>query len=310
VSNEKPHGGESGPVLKQAGIIAVPDAVGSQFDHGAYEPETGRVFLAHTARGRVEVIDCAAARHVASLGGFPEAAGAVADRGEVLITNRGAASLAWLDARSLETRAVLKTAPRPNGVALLARRRLAIVACIGDEAHGPELQVIELAGEGRWSAALPGRPRWCVTDAAGERVFLAIRQPSMVWTARLPDLAAATHWPLPAAGAHGMDIDHASGRLYVACDAGALVELDTRDGAPGRRWPLNGEPDATFFNPANGLVHVAVAEPGLVQSFDTRSGAAAALATAPGAKTTALVPPDGLYVFSPAHLGVLALVET
>jgi hypothetical protein len=59
-------------------------------------------------------------RHLATLNGFPEAAGVVADDGHVLVTNRGAAGLSWIDARTLETRAVLDTGPRPNGVALVS----------------------------------------------------------------------------------------------------------------------------------------------------------------------------------------------
>jgi DNA-binding beta-propeller fold protein YncE len=295
--------------LREARIIEIPDAAGTLFDHGAFDPKSRRVFVAHTARDRVEVIDHDDARHVASLPGFPEAAGVVAEDGHVLVTNRGAAELAWLDARTLGTRALAKTGPRPNGVAIVARRHLAVVACIGDGAHGPELQVLDLAGGQRWSAALPGRPRWCVTDAEGARVFLAIQAPSMVWVARLPDLGAVERWALPAEGAHGIDIDHANGRLYVACDGRALIEVGSGSGELRRSWVLAGGPDATFFNPASGLVHVAIGDPGLVQSFDTRTGARGDFTTAPGAKTTALIPPNGLYVFSPTHHGALALVE-
>jgi hypothetical protein len=116
------------------------------------------------------------------------AAGVVADEAQVLVTNRGAATLAWLDGDTLETRAVFKTGRRPNGVAIVSRRGLAVVACIGDETRGPELQVLNLDGGQRWSVDLPGRPRWCVTDASGERVFLAIREPSIILTANLPNL--------------------------------------------------------------------------------------------------------------------------
>jgi hypothetical protein len=74
-------------------------------------------------------------------------------------------------------------------------------------------------------------------------------------------------------------------------------------------WPLAGVPDATFFNPTSGLVHVAVGEPGLVHSVNTRTGTGTEFTTAKGAKTTALVAPDSLYVFSPSHHGALGLVE-
>jgi DNA-binding beta-propeller fold protein YncE len=293
--------------LKIRGTVAIPNSSNASYDHGAFDPKSRRVFVAHTGRDCVEVIDHDASRHVATLNGFPEAAGVVAHDGHVLVTNRGAASLAWLDAATLETRSVFPTAPRPNGVAISSTARLAIAACIGDDAHEPELRAIDLHDGGRWALRLPGRPRWCVVDASNARVFLAIRQPSMVLVARLPKLDGVEHWPLPSGGAHGMDIDHDAGLLYVACDDGALVELDTKDGTVQHRWPLAGGPDATFYNASSGMVHVAIAEPGLVQSINPRTGASTALETAHGAKTTALVAPDRLYVLSPAHGGILEL---
>jgi hypothetical protein len=174
---------------------------------------------------------------------------------------------------------------------------------------GSELQVRVLDKTQRWSIALPGRPRWCVTNRAGTRVFLAIREPSMVLSARLPELEEIRHWSLPSSGAHGIDIDHRGNLLYVACDGGSLVALDALAGGVRAEWPLAGIPDATFFNPASGLVHVAIEDPGLVQSIDPRTGSSTQLLTAKGAKTTALVPPDRLYVFSPSHHGILVLGE-
>jgi hypothetical protein len=152
--------------------------------------------VAHTARDRIEVIDHDTSRHLATLHGFSEAAGVVADEGQVLITNRGAARLAWIDAHTLETRAVFDTGVRPNGVAIVSRLKLAVVARIGDNTHGPVLQVLDLSSRRRWVIDLPGRPRWCVPDAVGAQVFLAIRDPSMVLIARLPELDDVQHWTL------------------------------------------------------------------------------------------------------------------
>jgi hypothetical protein len=290
--------------LETRGIIAIPASSNTSYDHGAFDPRTRRVFVAHTGRDCVEVIHHDTRRHIATLEGFAEAAGVVAHDGEVLVTNRGAASLTWLDAATLRIRSVFATAPRPNGVAITSNAHLGIAACIGDDRHEPELQVIDLHGGGRWSLKLPGRPRWCVVDASNTRVFLAIRQPSRVLAARLPKLDRVEHWPLPAGGAHGMDIDHAAGLLYVACDDGALVEIAAQHGEVRQQWPLAGGPDATFYNAASGMVHVAVAEP---ESINPRTGSSSTIVTAPGAKTTALVAPDRLYVLPPAHGGVLEL---
>jgi hypothetical protein len=296
--------------LTAAGTIEIPDSTDTAFDHGAFEPETRRVFIAHTARNSLEVIEPDTNQHIATLRDFPEAAGVVADMGSVLVTNRGAASVAWVDARTLETRKVLNTGPRPNGVAIVSSLQVAIVASIGDETHKPQLEILRLEGDRRWSIELPGRPRWCVVDAKAERVFLAIREPSMVLVAQLPDLSAVQHWILPSGGAHGMDIDHQANLLYVACDGKLLVEVDIRSGEMRREWALVGGPDATFFNPNSGLVHVAIGDPGLIQSVDPRTGTSTQIVTAVGATTTALVNPDRLYVFSPLHKGVLDLRES
>ena len=74
----------------------------------------------------------------------------------------------------------------------------------------------------------------------------------MVLTARLPDLQDITHWKVPAVGAHGLEIDHRGGRLYVACDDATLVEIDAGSGKVSNQWPIAGAPDVTFFNPTTG----------------------------------------------------------
>ena len=296
--------------LKIAGSIAIPDAAGSEFDHAAFDTRSRRVFIAHTARDCVEVIDHDAGRHLATLPGFPGVAGAVADDGHVLVTNRGSASVALLDAGTLETRAVFRTGARPNGAVIVARSGLAIAACIGDDDEAPTLQLFGLTDHRHESIDLPGRPRWCVTDAAAERVFLCIREPSMVLVARLPDLGAVAHWTIPSSGAHGLDIDHSRGLLYVACDDSTLVEVSSASGEVTNVWPIAGPPDVTFFNPATGLVHVAIGEPGLVETIDPRTGRGTRTVTGAGAHTTALVGPDRLYVISPAHGGILVLADT
>ena len=295
--------------LKIIGTIAIPEAAGSEFDHAAFDAKSRRVFIAHTARNCIEVIDHDAGRHIATLPEFPGVAGAVADNGQILATNRGSASVALFDAVTLETRATFKTGGRPNGAVIIARSGLAIAACIGNDGETPSLQLFGLNDPKHVSIDLPGRPRWCVTDAAAERVFLCIREPSMVLVARLPDLGAVTHWKIPSSGAHGLDIDHSRQRLYVACDDSTLVEMSSMTGEVTNVWPIGGPPDVTFFNPATGLVHVAIGEPGLVDSIDPRNGHATRTVTGAGAHTTALVAPDQLYVISPAHGGVLVLSD-
>ena len=291
-------------------IIEIPDGANSEFDHAAFDPKTRRVFIAHTARDCIEVIDHDAQKHIATLPGFPGVAGAVADDGDILTTNRGGATITWLDAATYKVKAVFPSGPRPNGAAIVKRKAVGVAACIGDADQGPILQVIDLKNVTQRAIELPGRPRWCVTDEAAERIFLCIREPSMVLSARLPDLGHVVHWKLPSGGAHGLDIDHARHRLYAACDDGALVELDSMSGKLTNVWPIAGVPDVTFFNPATGLVHVAIGNPGLVETVNPQTGASARTMTGAGAHTTAIVVPHHLYVISPKHGGVLVLSDS
>jgi streptogramin lyase len=295
--------------LKSLGVIKIPNAENSEFDHAAFDPKTRRVFIAHTTRDCIEVIDHDAQKHIATLPGFTGVAGAVADDGEILTTNRGAASVTWLDGNTYATRVVFKSGPKPNGAAIVKRKSIGIAACIGDDREGPTLHLYDLRDRSHRSIGLPGRPRWCVTDADAEQVYLCIREPSMVLVARLPDLDDVIHWKLPSGGAHGLDIDHRRRRLYAACDDGALVELDSMSGDVTNVWPIAGVPDVTFFNPATGLVHVAIGDPGLVETINPRSGTSERTMTGVAAHTTAIVVPDRLYVISPAHGGLLVLAD-
>ena len=98
--------------LKSLGVVEIPNGANSDFDHAAFDPTTRRVFIAHTACDSIEVIDHDAKKHIATLPGFPGVAGAVADDGDILTTNRSAATITWLDAATYKTKAVFPSGPR------------------------------------------------------------------------------------------------------------------------------------------------------------------------------------------------------
>jgi hypothetical protein len=75
--------------------------------------------------------------------------------------------------------------------------------------------------------------------------------------------------PIPHAGPHGLDLDVARRRLFCACDAGVLVEVDADTGRLVAEAPIAGVPDVVFFNPALGRVYVAIGDPGVIDVFDT-----------------------------------------
>lgn len=299
-------------MLRSGRRIAIPGSAGGAFDHGAHEPATGRVFVAHTSADSVEVLDCAAGLHVGTVAGASKAAGVVAAGGRVLVTARGTNELMVIDAATLKVTARFETGTRPNGLAFAPARDFAVVACLGDDSAPPSLERIELSTGLRRAIELPGRPRWCVMDPAEEHVYCAIGEPSMIFVADLQPLEDDDHWLLPAAGAHGIDLDELDQRLYVSCDSGRLLAVSTETGELEDAWPLPGRPDATWFNPGNGLVHVSIAGAGCVATVRPQAHGpqVSVTPTGVGSKTSALVLPDRLLAFLPETGEALELVET
>src|SRR2546430_16664448 len=105
--------------LELLGSVAVPPFRDSGFDHGDVHLATGRIFVAHTRAGSVEVVDGERRAHVATIPGCPEASGVlcVQDAGVVFAAARGAGRAVGLDPTSAAAPRAIPTGPRPHGLA-------------------------------------------------------------------------------------------------------------------------------------------------------------------------------------------------
>jgi DNA-binding beta-propeller fold protein YncE len=287
-------------MLTLVGSVDLPAHAAGGFDHGDVHRATGRVFVAHTANGTVEVIDAEAGRPLATIPDCPEASGVLCaqEEGLVFAAARADGRLLVIEAPTLAVRAILRAGSHPNGLAWDARRRRLLVADVGDH----RARIVDLATETVTTAVeLPGRPRWCVYDPTGDAYFVNIREPALV--ARLDgetgDVVA--RFPVSSAGPHGLDLDATCRRLFVACDGGLVVVLDTETGREDASVPIPGLPDAIWFNPAREQLYVAIGDPGVLTVVDTATlTVAEQITTEPGAQTTAFDPErQRLYVFLP-----------
>ena len=75
--------------------VSLPPHPAGDFDHGDVYLQNGRVFVANTAAGTVEVIDGERLRHLATIPGCPKASGVLCAQAETLIfaAARGAGKL-------------------------------------------------------------------------------------------------------------------------------------------------------------------------------------------------------------------------
>jgi DNA-binding beta-propeller fold protein YncE len=262
--------------LRHRGFVALPPhAKAGGFDHAAVHEPTGRIFVAHTANDAVDVIDIAAQAHVGSITGLTGVAGALVVGGADLVatSNRGENTVAIVRGDDLAAVDRIGVGVRPNGLACDPRGDRLLVAHVGDPAIPGSYTVSLVDVRGRRRIAdvpVAGRTRWAVHDPVAGAFHVNIADPPQIAVVHAgPPAEIRRVVPIAHAGPHGLDIDVAGRRLYCACDAGVLVEVDADSGRVGATAPLAGAPDVLFFDPARRRVYVAIGDPGVIDVFDT-----------------------------------------
>ncbi len=256
-------------MLKHLSYVALPHHPAGGFDHADVHLKTGRVFVAHTANGTVEVIDGEKLHHITTLGNCPEASGVLCaqDEGLVFAAARASGRILMIDANSLAVASVFTVGSKPNGLAWDDRRKRLLIADVQDN----NARLLDPYTEGIEPALkLPGRPRWCSYDHEGERFLVNINNPSGISVLKADTLVQSSFLPISVTGAHGLDLDRA-GRAFVACDGKAIVTLDLKTGRELKVVPIAGSPDVIWCNPQYERLYCAIERPGVIEVVDTRS---------------------------------------
>jgi DNA-binding beta-propeller fold protein YncE len=286
--------------MPAASIDLPPHAPGGGFDHGDVDLETGRVFIAHTAAGTVEIVDGERGMHTGTIPGCREASGVLCAQEDRLVfaAARGAGKILVIAAGSNDVIGEVAVGPKPNGLAWDPGRRRLLAADVQDfRARLIDPQRRAVVAE----TLLPGRPRWCVYDRDRDRFLVNIREPACVAVLDANSAAVRTLLPVSSAGPHGLDLDLEHGRAFVACDGGKVLVLDLETGRELAAVAIEGEPDAIWYNPDRSHLYVAIGQPGVLDVVDTREPALVQrVTTEAGAHTTAFDRArQRLYVFLP-----------
>jgi DNA-binding beta-propeller fold protein YncE len=299
--------------LTRVGFVPIPPGSAPGFDHADVYRPGGRLYVAHTGADRVDVIDCGRRVFERSLPDLPGVAGVLVDEEhDVLFTSdRGAARVSVFRCSDESLIGRAPVGPHPNGLAYDRRRRRLYSFNLGDPVgENCTSSVVDLESmQPVAEIVLPGRPRWALYDSELDVVFANIREPAEIVVIDCADVAIARAIPVPAAGPHGLLLDQ--GRLFCAADEGALVILDRDSGDVQATLSLPGTPDVIMLDPALGRVYVAVGDPGVVCSFDSRLLEVLEIVpTEPGAHTLGWDPVGGtLYVFCPGSGGAAVFEE-
>jgi YVTN family beta-propeller protein len=281
--------------------IPLPPHPAGDFDHGDVSLESGRVFIANTAAGTVEVVDGERLRHLATIPGCPQASGVLCAQNEALIfaAARGAGKLLVIDPAANAVVRTVAVGSRPNGLAWDSLHKRLLVADVADNTA----RVVDpQAGQVIAAVPLPGRPRWAVYWQAGDRFLVNIREPAVVAAVSASTGALVDQFPVPGVGPHGLDLDQEGHRAFVACDGGTVVTLDTSSGSDLAQVPIAGAPDAIWHNHRTARLYVAIGDPGMIDVVNTRTMTVEEqISTEAGAHTTAYDRRrQRLYVFLPS----------
>lgn len=260
--------------LRHLGFVDLPaHAKAGGFDHAAVHEPTGQIYVAHTANDAVDVIDVDTRRHVESIPGLTAVAGALVAEPELVFTsNRGENTVGVFTVADPRVEKI-GVGIRPNGLAYDSRRARLLAAHVGDPTipGSCSVSVVDVRARKRIAdVAVAGRTRWTVYDPVADAFHVNIADPPQVVVVDAGDPVRIRRVvAVPNAGPHGLDIDVVRRRLFCACDAGVLLEIDADTGKILATEAIAGVPDVVFFNAALARLYVAIGDPGVIEVFDT-----------------------------------------
>jgi len=249
--------------------VSLPSHQSGGFDHADVHIESGRVYVAHTATGTVEVIDGEKAKHLATLPGCEEASGVVCAQDENLVfaAARGSGKLLIIDAIRNRVLREAKAGSAPNGLAWDSKRGRLLVADVQDN----QARLVDpYSGELVSALQLAGRPRWCAYSKSKDLFLVNIREPAGLALLAPEKMLQKAFLPISKAGPHGLDIDDKSGLAYVACDVGAVVTVDISAGHEEAVVQIGRGPDVCWLNTEKNRFYCAIGRPGVIEVIDTR----------------------------------------
>lgn len=261
-SAARPAGGLS---LTPVSDVALPGRA-TRFDYQTIDPSRRLPFIAHLGDSEVVVFDLRHRRVVATIPGVESVHGvlAVPQRGVVYASATGANEIVVIDERSLKVVARTQGGVFPDGLAFdPAEQRLFVsdergrTETVIDARSNRRIATLQLGGEAGNSQYDPrSRNVFVNVQTAGELVEIDARR--LVIAARIRVSATGC------AGNHGLALDEANDRAFVACeDSATLLLLDLRTRRILQTWSIGEDPDVLALDRKARRLYVA-SESGVV----------------------------------------------
>ncbi len=228
---------------------SIPLGEPDRWDYLTFDPDSGRLYAAHSTR--IDVIDIARGAVIGRVP-VPGANGValVTAHGKGYAGSRGQKSVLVFDLDSLKVSKTLPAAEDTDGVIYdPASHRVFVVE--GDPAAATVIDTE--SDEVIQQMPLGGRPEFAVADGAGH-LYVNITDKHEIARVDTKALRVDARWPMPGCMTpRGLAIDISENRLFSTCANAKMIIVDAGSGQIVSMLPIGKGSDAAAFDPARKL---------------------------------------------------------
>jgi DNA-binding beta-propeller fold protein YncE len=245
----------------------------TRLDYASVDAGRELLFIAHLGDGEVIVVDTRGHRLVKRIANVAQVHGvlAIPELGRVYASATGTNEVVAIDEKSLEITARMPGGTYPDGLAYSPETHKVYVS---DEHGGTDTVIDALSNTRIATVQIGGVIGNTQYDAASHHMFINAQS-----SRELIEVDPATdkivrRIKVPGAdGNHGLLIDSASHRAFIACEGNdRLIAIDLRSGAALAQFPVAKDPDVLAFDAQRQKLYVA-GESGEVSEFSVAGNA-------------------------------------
>lgn len=240
----------------------------SRFDYQSFDPNTGRLYIAHLGDGMLTVFDANKETVVGDVRDLPRVHGVIAipELHRIYASATGSNELAVVDDGTLKIVARVPAGDYPDGIAYASKLKKIYVS----DLHGQTDTVIDANTNQRLTTiALGGGAGNTQYDSVSEHIFVTVhRQNQLAEIDPIKDEVVARYSLSGCSEPHGLLIDSEHRLAFVACEENAkLVVFDLETKKLTAIHSIGADPDVLAFDKSLGRLYVS-AESGVISIFD------------------------------------------
>jgi DNA-binding beta-propeller fold protein YncE len=261
------------PPLRLRTLAGVPlGGRATRLDYASVDADRQLLFIAHLGDGEVIAVDTQARRLVKRIANVSQVHGvlAIPDLGRVYASATGTNEVVAIDEKSLQITARMPGGTYPDGLAYSPETHK---VCVSDEHGGTDTVIDVLTNTRVATVQIGGVIGNTQYDAGSQHMFINAQSSTELVEVDPRNDTIVRRIKIPGAqGNHGLLIDSASRRAFIACEGNdRLIVIDLRTGAALAQFPVAKDPDVLAFDAQRQKLYVA-GESGEVSEFSVSGG--------------------------------------